>query len=224
MRRLRDTDGSPVHRRHIRFHLSSCKGLGALHDKLHDEATAAYLVLRDAERAREDAEDAAVTTLAARERAESAIENAIREIDAEAKKLDRKDPAAAARRTSFPAGITPILEPDGQKQLDVLPALRVRLEPFVGKGEMSAALAGLDSAEAELRAALGAVTAAEDAVAKAFALERAARRAVREQLESAHGRLRDHYKTRPAAAEVFFLAEKKDTKKKATDEPAEAHG
>jgi len=33
------------------------------------------------------------------------------------------------------------------------------------------------------------------------------RRAIREQLESAHGRLRDLYKARPAVAEEFFLKE-----------------
>jgi hypothetical protein len=42
---------------------------------------------------------------------------------------------------------------------------------------------------------------------KLFAEEVDARRAVREQLERAYGRLRAHYKAHPAKAEAFFLRE-----------------
>jgi hypothetical protein len=46
---------------------------------------------------------------------------------------------------------------------------------------------------------------AEEKLDRVTAEEREARREVREQLESAHGRLRAHYKTRPALAERFFM-------------------
>ncbi|MDI1483806.1 hypothetical protein [Polyangium sp. y55x31] len=214
MRCPRETDGSPVHRRHIRFHLTACKGAGPVHDMLAAEASTIYMNLRDAERAREDAEDAATAASAGLSRAESTLENAIRELDAAAKKLDRKDPALAAQRTIFPAGLRPVLKPEGQAQLDVLLPLRVRLAPFAGKGDVDDAIAGLDYAEMQHRAALETVDLAAAEVDTRFAHERAARRAVREQLVSAFGRLRDHYKAHPAAAEAFFLRERSLSKRK----------
>jgi hypothetical protein len=218
MRRLRDTHGSSIHRRHIRFHLSRCKGVSPLHDKLHDEASAAYIALRDAQRTREDAEDAVTSAAAMLARAEVGIENAIREIDAEAKRIDRADPAQGAHSTILPAGLGPVIRPDGSAQLDVLPALRVRMAPLEGKGAMAAAIAGLDAAEAGQRAALAAVVDAAAEVERCFAEERLARRAVREQIESAYGRLRDHYKARPGLAEQFFLREKEPAREKKGEE------
>ncbi|MDI1433635.1 hypothetical protein [Polyangium sorediatum] len=208
MRHLRESDGSSVHRRHIHFHGTTCKDVSPLHDILHAEASAVYTKLRDAQRAREDAEDAATAASAGVLRTEVMVENAVREIDASAKKLDRKEPALAAQRTIFPAGISPVIKPDGQAQLDVLPAVRIRMAPFADKGDMGDALASLDYAEMLHDAALQAVNLAVGEVARRFAEEREARRAVREQLASAHGRLRDHYKAKPSAAEAFFLREK----------------
>jgi len=208
MRHLRESDGSPVHRRHIHFHHTTCKDVSPLHDILHAEAGAAYTKLRDSQRAREDAEDAATAASAGLQRTEVMVENAIREIDAAAKKLDRKTPALAAQRTIFPAGISPVIKPDGQAQLDVLPAVRIRMAPFAEKGDMGDALASLDYAEMLHRTALDTLNLAVAEVDMRFAEEREARRAVREQLASAHGRLRDHYKAKPAAAEAFFLREK----------------
>ncbi|UQA57506.1 hypothetical protein [Polyangium aurulentum] len=216
MRRLRDNDGSTTHRRHIRFHMARCKGAGPLHDILHSEATAVYAVLRDAERAREDAEDAAVEAAALVTRAEETLENVIRDIDAEAKKIDRAEPTLMAQSTILPGGLTPILEPEGAAQLDVLPALGVRLAPFKGKGAMKDAVSALENAEAGMRAALEAAAATEIEVERRFAEELGARRAVREQLSSAHGRLRDLYKARPALAERFFLKEKEAPRAKSS--------
>jgi len=214
MRRLRDNDGSTTHRRHIRFHMARCKGAGTLHDILHSEAGAVYAVLRAAERAREDAEDAGVEAAALVTRAEESLENAIRDIDAEAKKLDRAEPTLMAQSTILPGGLTPILDPEGAAQLDVLPALGVRLAPFKASGAMKDAVAALENAEAGMRAALAAAAAAAAEVERRFAEELGARRAVREQLESAHGRLRDLYKARPALAERFFLKEKESSRAK----------
>lgn len=218
MRRLRDTHGSSIHRRHIRFHLSRCKGVSPLHDTLHDEASAVYLALREAQRAREDAEDAVTSAAALLARAEVGIENAIREIEVEAKRLDRADPSIGAHGTIFPAGLGPVIRPDGAAQLEVLPALRVRMAPLEGKGAMATTIAGLDAAEAGQRAALAAVGEAAVEVERCFAEERAARRAVREQMESAYGRLRDLYKARPGFAEQFFLREKEPAREKKAGE------
>jgi hypothetical protein len=70
----------------------------------------------------------------------------------------------------------------------------------LGKAPLHAA-----TATAEFKTALGNATLADEASDKAFAEEVAARTAVREQLESAYGRLRDLYKSRPMLAEGFFL-------------------
>jgi len=214
MRNPRETDGSPIHRRHIHFHGSACQGAGAVHDTLAAEARVVYMNLKEAERAREDAEDAVTAGSAALTRSEVSLENAIREVDAAARKLDRKDAALAAQRTIFPAGLGPVLRPDGAAQLEVLPALRIRLAPFVGLGDMGDAIAALDHAEMVHRAALEMVNLAATEVDMRFAQERAARRAVREQLVSAFGRLRDHYKASPHAAEAFFFREKAPTQPK----------
>lgn len=214
MRRLRDTDGSSVHRRHIRFHQSSCKGVSPLHDKLHDDAEVVYDALVKAQRAREDADDLVATAYAGRWRAELVLEDAIREIDAEAKKLDRHDPALAAQSTIFPGGLKPVLKPEGEAQLGVLPKLRVAFAPYAAKGEMAAAIAALDAAETALRAAVDAVKAKEEAAQTAFAEEKAARRAANEQLQSAFGQLRAFYKAQPKAANGFFLKEKAEKKGK----------
>jgi len=214
MRRLRELDGSNVHRRYIRFHLSACKGASPLHDALYAEASVIYAGLRDAERAHEDAKDAATSASAVLSRAEVNLENAIREVDAAARKLDRKDRALAAQRSIFPAGLGPEIRPDGQAQLAVLPALRIRMAPFANMGDMDEAIANLDHAEMQHREALATVDLAATEVDRRFAEEREARKAVRAQLESAYGRLKDHYKLYPASAETFFLREKAPTQPK----------
>lgn len=214
MRRLRESDGSAIHRRHIRFHMARCKGAGPLHDTLHAEASAIYAALRDAVRAREDAEDAGVEAAALVTRAEEIVENAIRDIDAEARKLDRAEPALMAQSAILPGGLTEILGPEGAAQLEVLPALGARLAPFLGKGAIAETLASLAKAEGAMRTALGSAALASAEIERRFAEELAARRAVREQLESAYGRLRVHYKARPALAERFFLKEKEHARAK----------
>jgi hypothetical protein len=73
--------------------------------------------------------------------------------------------------------------------------------------EIAAQLVRLDAAEAALKVALAAGDAAETKMDALFAEEQAARLAIRVQLESAYGRLRDLYKARPALAEGFFLKE-----------------
>jgi len=207
MRRLRDTDGTSTHRRHARYHMSKCKGAGTLHEQLRTEMTAKYTALRDGARASEDAEDASVDSMADRDRAEIRLENAIRDIDGEAAKIDRGDATVNAQKTIFPQGFGAEIDPEGEDQLKVLPALYTRLTPLASKGEMGTAITELQQAEAGLRAALLADAGADEEVARRFAAEVAARMAIREQLESAHGRLRDVYKSRPALAEQFFLNE-----------------
>jgi len=208
MRRLRSADGTAVHRRAARYHLAKCRaGQAPLFAALRAEMTGKYTDLKAKQRAVEDAEDDATDAIAEVDSAEVAFENLLRDIDADLAKLDRADPALNAQKTVFPEGYGKEIEPEGDVQLTVLPALRTRLAAFQGKPGIATALQSFDKAEATFRAALAAKQKATAKVEALFTEEQAARRAVREQLESAHGRLRDLFKARPALAEAFFLHE-----------------
>jgi hypothetical protein len=107
----------------------------------------------------------------------------------------------------FPNGFGAEIDPEGDEQLETLTKLRVRLGAFSSNPIVAGALARLDAAESALRGALKAEDAAETKVESLFAKELEARREIREQLESAFGRLRDLYKARPAVVERFFMRE-----------------
>ena len=206
MQDLRETEGSAIHRRALRFHMAKCSG-GAvpLLAQLHAEASAVYAELKNKERDSEDADDDLVAATADMDTKEIVLENAIRDIDGALDSFDRQYPEKNARGTVFPEGFGAIIEPEGEKQLHVLPALHVRMEPFQNEPWLAAPLGKLATAESAFKLALDAEDAAAGAAAAAFAEELGARAKVREQLRSAHGRLRDLYKARPARAEQFFM-------------------
>jgi hypothetical protein len=208
MRRLRPADGTRVHRRAARYHLAKCRHGGApLHADLRAEMTGKYTYLKTKARELEDAEDDAIEAMAEADVTEIALESVIRDIDADLAKIDRGDPSLNAQRTVFPEGFGKEIDPEGAAQLTVLPALRVRLAGFAAIPAIAAALKGLDQAASAFGAALAIESKAETKVDALFEEENAARRSIREQLESAYGRLRDLYKARPALAEEFFLRE-----------------
>lgn len=208
MRRLRPTDGTPLHKRASRYHLAKLTTGGSpLHQELHAEMSAKYADLTAKARAVEDAEDEASAASALADHAEIKLENTIRDIDADLGKLDRQVPTLSAQITVFPHGYGEEIDPEGPAQLGRLPALRTRIAQFAAHGIVAEALARFDAAHEAFAEAIKAETKAEDLVEALFAEELEARRAIREQFESAYGRLRDHYKARPALAEEFFLKE-----------------
>ena len=219
MQNLRDTDGTSIHRKAIRFHAAKCRTGGTpLHTQLRAEAIAIYNDLKLKQRAAEDAEDDLVDASAEVDTTEIALENAIRDLDNDLGRSDRDNPGRNARPAILPDGFGAVIEPEGDRQLEVLPALHGRLEPYKDEPGLSAALARLATTETVFKAALAAEDAASDAHDQAFAKEITARAAVRAQLTSAHGRLRDLYKSRPALAEAFFLKlGRKEGKAKAKD-------
>lgn len=208
MRRLRPTDGNPAHKRAGQYHCTMVKtGNTPLHTQLHDQMVAQLALLKAKTRAHEDAEEEAVAASATSDAAEIALENTIRDIDADLAKLDREDGSLNARATVFPEGYGKEIDPEGPSQLENLDALRDRLAKFDGHPIGTALLAKFEAARSTFEQAIEAEEASEDAVESAFREVLDARTAVREQLESAYGRLRDHYKARPALAETFFLKE-----------------
>lgn len=208
MRRLRPEDGTRAHRRAARYHAAQCKqGKAALHAQLRGQMTDLLVNLRNKARGTEDAEDALVERNADADSTEIEVEDEIRNLDAELERLDRQDPALGAQRAVFPNGFGEVLDPEGDEQLKVLPGLKVRLKPFTGLGMVAAIATQLDDKAASFEKALVAEAAALEAYDVAFAEEVDARRLIREQLESAYGQLRAHYKARPAMAERFFSRE-----------------
>ena len=206
MQNLRGTDGTPVHRKGMRHHMAKCRGGGApLHATLLAEGTALYDDLKAKERVRIDADDDLADASAVADTAEVAFENTIRDLDADLVRFDRENPGKDARHAIFSDGFGAVIEPEGERQLEVLPALHVKIEPFQNEPALVPSFAKLNAVEATLKAALAAEDAASEAADTAFAQEVAARAAIRAQLTSAHGRLRDLYKSRPAQAEAFFL-------------------
>lgn len=214
MERVRQKDSSKIHRSAISYHNGTCRrAKTALHVALRTEGQAAYAALVACERAREDAEDAQQQTRADVDGAEGDVENVIRDLDAELGKLDRLDASLNARGKVFPNGYGEVIKPEGEAQLAVLPALRKRMEPVQAQPAIAAVILQLDGAEAALRAALDADKQALAEVQARELAEEAAKQAVREQLESAYGRLRSHYKAKPALAERFFLKNPRGRKK-----------
>lgn len=214
MERVRPEDGTKVHRSCISFHAGAClRGKTPLHEALRSAADARYQTLRACERSVEDAEDARQRTWAEVVAAEGDFENVVRDIDAELGALDRADASLNARRSVFPDGFGQTLKPEGEDQLDVLPGLRKRLQPFQALPSVAPILTRLDTAEADLRTAVDADKVARALIETRKLEEEAAKQGVREQLESAYGQLRSHYKARPALAERFFQKNPRGRKK-----------
>lgn len=208
MRRLRPTDGTTSHKRAARYHLGKLAADGGdLHMQLHAEMTPLLNTLIIKERAVDDARDAAVAAQALEDHHESKLENLIRDIDADLGKLDRTDATLNARKTVFPDGFGQAIEPDGDAQVDAVPAFQINLEKFKTHPVVADHLSKLDAAVTALSNAVKATNAAEGLVDTYFDQETDMRQQIREQLEKAYGQLRAYYKASPGRAEDFFLRE-----------------
>lgn len=206
MQRLDAKDGTPLHIKVIRSHARRVQRVkSALHKTLHAEAKALADELLAKRRGHEDAENAETDAAADAESAELELEDAIRDLDADLEKYDRKHPGENLRIAVFPNGFGEVIDPDGEAQLDTLPRLRVRMEKLNGIKELADSAQAVDGAEANFRDSLSNAQAAGETERAAFAAEIETRTKIRQQIESAHGRLRDFYKARPAIAERFFL-------------------
>lgn len=208
MRRLRPTDGTTSHKRASRYHLGKLAADGGdLHMQLHAEMAPLLTTLIIKGRAVDDARDAAVAAQALEDHHESKLENLIRDIDADLGKLDRTDATLNARATVFPDGFGQVIEPDGDAQLNVVPAFRNNLDKFKNHAVIADHLSKVDAGVTALKNAVNATNSAEALVDTYFDQETDTRQQIREQLEKAYGQLRAYYKASPARAEDFFLRE-----------------
>jgi hypothetical protein len=192
-------------------------GKTGLHTQLAAEMGQRYGDLKTAARATEDAEDDWMGASARTDAAELELENSVRRLDTELVRADEHDATLNAQRTVFPKGFGPVIEPDGEEQLGTLPALYKRVEAFTMLPDVSKAVDAVEAAETAFRQRLGEEAVALEAVSRCFTAEQEARRHVREQLDSAYGRLRDLYKGRAPKVEQFFY---KDNKRRQPAKPA----
>lgn len=221
MKRVRPTDGTGVHRRAARYHMSRCTSGGTpLHKTLHAQMSARYVALVASARATEDAEDAEVAAGAVLDAAEASLENVIRDLDSELQKLDRKDETLGAQLAVFPEGYGAVIDPEEDEQLLELGPLRKRVDPFLNEAAIADTMTRLDDAEQALKDAITLADEAEKTASIAFAAENGARAAVREQIESAYGQLRSLYKSRPKQAEKFFQKDTGSRRRPAKEAPA----
>lgn len=200
--------GTTQHKRAAKDHLGKLTlGGAAIHQELHADMKTRFDALKTCERATDDARDAATEAAAICDQAEIGLEDTIRDIDADLGKLDRAEPERNARATVFPEGYGKEIDPEGEAQLVILPALRQRLGQLGAHALVTEALAKLDAAVATFTSAIQADKTAEALVESRYQEELQARQAVREQLEVAYGKLRVFYKSNPRRAENFFLRE-----------------
>jgi hypothetical protein len=208
MRRLRPTDGTAQHKRAAKDHLGKLTLGGApVHQELHAEMKLRFDTLKARERATDDARDAATEAGAIRDQAEINLEDVIRDIDADLGKLDRAEPERNARTNVFPEGYGKEIDPEGEAQLETLPAVRARIVNVGPHAIVTEALAKFDATTATFKTAVNGDKAADELAETLYQEELLARQAVREQLEVAYGKLRVFYKSNPRRAETFFLRE-----------------
>ncbi|APR77811.1 Hypothetical protein A7982_03158 [Minicystis rosea] len=225
MKNVRPTDGTGPHRRHSRYHIGALASGGApIHAQLAAEMKARYADLKATARATEDAEDDWLGASATSDASEIVLENAVRRLDLEARRADQSDASRNAQKTIFPDGFGPVIAPEGEVQRTTLPALYVRASAFLGIADVASAVDAVKKADSAFADDLQKEQAALAAWDMRFAEEREARRQVREQLESAHARLRDFYKGRAGLAEDFFYREKRRRAVKKTDGEAPPQG
>jgi tRNA/tmRNA/rRNA uracil-C5-methylase (TrmA/RlmC/RlmD family) len=209
MRQLRGEDSADKHRRAVRYHMGACRRSPNLPlcVTLRQEADVVYKALRTKTREMEDAQDELIDLSAEADAVEEALEAVLRDLHQDLGRLDRDNPALNLQLTAFPDGLGEILEPKGQAQLDTVVSLMDRLKSNQAQQKVAEVLKKLEQASAVLQSALDAEEKAERTAERIAIEEAEARKAVREQLNSAHGQLRTFFKTNPARAERFFLRE-----------------
>jgi hypothetical protein len=224
MRQLRLEEGADKHRRAIRYHMGACRRSSNLPIcvTLRQEADACYKALRTKTRELEDSQDDLIDLSAEADAVEEALEAVLRDFHQDLGRVDRDNPTLNVQATAFPDGLGEILEPKGQEQLNTVVALLTRMKSKQDNEKVAEGLKKLEQANANLQNALAAEEAGEKNVERVSIEELEARKAVREQLNSAHGQLRAFFKSNPSRAEKFFLRESGGARRAVTSTTSEA--
>lgn len=219
MKKLRERDGTARHIRHASYHISFCR---------HRQNDSFFLQLAQqmeekrknliiASRAAEDEEDKVTALFADTNFAELALEDMVRDLEADLGKIDRQDPTLNVHEQVFPNGIGAIITPEGESQLPVINEFRQRLAAFDKHSWMSPLISRADKAISDFKIALDGKKKGETSLEEVRAKEQQAKTEVREQLVSAYGQLVARFKSRPKFAERYFYQERGADK---PDEPA----
>lgn len=145
----------------------------------------------------------------------------VREINAEAKQEDRRNPTLGLQKALFPDGLEAVVSRSGDYQVNQMKRLGERLDSVKGR-----AAEFVERYKPQLEAATEGTNAALKAQADAFEETRSARSKlqlvkveIREEMEVVYAELRKLFRSTPKKAERFFPPSK--TKKAALTEPTE---
>jgi hypothetical protein len=210
MESLKEQDSTEKHRSRARYHQGACtqskvpaiSGLADEIEPLCDDMIAK-------ERQIEDAQDQVVIATAVADGEEIVAEDIVRDVHAELGSQDRKDPTLGSQVKVFPHGFGPVINEENEDQFAPLATLHVDIAPFVTLEPVAALMATLDAQEVVLGEKLEVKKGANDRVTTLKAELKIAKTKVREQLQSAYGRLRDIHKSNPKLAERYFDRPKK---------------
>lgn len=210
MKQLQETDGTDKHLRAIAYHISRCKeGQDTLFVTLTKEAQDKRLALKKASRLVEDKEEDLSVLSAEVSAAELEVERLVLDAASDLKKLDRKSPQLNSFKQVFPekGGSDAVIRPEGESQLSSLNLFMTRLKKFADQPLLQDTYNAFEGAIKTFRDRLTQKKEAEEKRDQLFTEEVLARKAIRQQLTSAHGRLKDLFQADPDQAEAYFLAD-----------------
>ena len=116
MKKLRERDGTARHIRHASYHISFCRHRqnDSFFLQLAQQMEEKRKALITASRAAEDEEDKVTALFADTNFAELALEDMVRDTEADLGKIDRQDPTLNVHEQVFAEGIGVIITPEGE--------------------------------------------------------------------------------------------------------------
>jgi hypothetical protein len=210
MKQLQDNDGTDKHTRAIFYHTNRCQeGTDALFQTLLKEGQEKRATLKNAARLVEDKDEELSVLSSEVSATELEVERLVLDIASDLKKLDRKSPQLNAFKSVFSekGGSDTIIRPEGESQLASLTSFMTRLNKFTDQPLIKETYAALEAGIKLFKEKLKSKRVEEERREQLFTEELLARKAIRQQLISAHGRLKDLFQADPDQAEAYFLSD-----------------
>jgi hypothetical protein len=210
MKQLQEADGTDKHLRAIFFHTNRCQErTDDLFLALAAEGLAKRTALRNAARSVEDKDEELSVLSAESSATELEVERLVLDVASDLKKLDRKSPQMNAFKQVFSekGGSDTVIRPEGESQLTSLTSFMTRLRKFSDQPLLKETYTELEASIQIFKEKLKAKKAQEEKRDQLFTEEILARKAIRQQLNSAHGRLKDLFQADPDQAEAYFLSD-----------------